>query len=158
MEGMRFLGKWKGFGQVLPNRIEYEELLCIDTFGTPKAKCINWRSNTWKQGGTYDKNPMHTEIGMMKVFPKEQGILGVELMLTHPFGLVEVETGEVSDREMTLQTTHLGRTPSVERPNVVSVRRNFWLEEGVLRYQMFLTTLEKPEFLHLEAELHKEDN
>lgn len=150
-----FLGVWRGNGVVLPE-IAYEEELSLEVFGTPVAKQIRFASKTWRAGGNYEESPMHTEFGMMKVMFRDENNAAVELLLSHPFGMTEIETGEYTNGALELRTFNISRSPTASNAIVEGIRRRFWLENNTLRYELFLKLIGREEYLHLQANLVKQ--
>ena len=148
------MGTWIGQGKIYPAGA-YEEELKFELFRTPASQQILYSSKTWVAGKTLDESPLHTEIGMLKLMETSQGIANLELLLVHPFGMTEVEVGRIENNSITLSTFNISRAPSAVNNVVRNVRRNFWIEENKLRYQLFLTLEQAEEYLHLDAELSK---
>ena len=128
--------------------VNYAEEFTVTPFGVPNGQCYQWISRTWKAED--ESFPMHTEIGMLRA--KD---LNVELMLTHPFGLVEVEHGSFVENQLSLQSSGIARTTTCLNPKVTHVRRQLSFLDDTLSYQLFLTLVDREEFLHLEASLSK---
>ena len=149
-----FIGKWRGQGVVYPSG-SYEEELKIKLFGTPGGTQLTYISKTWLPGTSYNDSPLHTESGMLKLIQIDESSANLELLLSHPFGLTEIEAGEYSENSMRLQTINISRTPSSTNNIVQCVRRHFWLEGDKLRYNLFLTTEGSAEYLHLDAQLSR---
>lgn len=150
-----FLGVWRGTGVVLPG-VQYEEELSLELFGTPVAKQVKFGSKTWKAGETYESSPMHSEFGMMKVMYRDEENASVELLLTHPFGMAEIETGEFANGILETRTFSISRSPTASNAIVEGIRRRYWLENDTLRYELFLKLVGREEFLHLQAGLVKQ--
>lgn len=148
------VGKWRGAGTIINHAISYGEILTISPFRTPKGQCFEWTSRTWKDPGSLEESPMHTEIGMFRAIPAE-GKFNIELMLSHPFGMNEVETGVLEDSELELRSTGFSRVPTSTNQNVTGIRRLLRVNAETLSYQMFLTLTDREEYLHLEANLSK---
>ena len=155
VESFPFLGKWKGEGIVYESNVRYEEELDISLFGTPRGKQLIFSSKTWAHGKSYEENPMHTEIGMIRVLPQNENETNIELMLSHPFGMVEIESGNYSNGVISVQTSAMSRAPSSSNNVVTNVRRRMWIENNQLKYHLFLTLVDKPEYFHLDAALNR---
>jgi hypothetical protein len=151
------LGVWKGSGTVLPE-FRYEEELNLSLFGTPVAQQILFSSKTWKAGSSYEESPLHTELGMMKIGFLDSGVVLAELLVSHPFGMTEIENGEFRDGVLEMRTWNIARSPTAAHAVVEGVRRKFWVEGERLKYELYLKVLEKDEYLHLQAELQRVDN
>ncbi len=55
-----------------------------------------------------ENTPLHSETGYFRVFPNEEAKDGsgkIELMLSHPFGLCEIEEGTFTKNTIELKTT-----------------------------------------------------
>ena len=152
------IGIWRGSGLVLPS-FAYEEELSLILFGTPVANQINFSSRTWKSGSSYQDSPMHSEFGMLKVmYSQESADIRAELLLTHPFGMTEIETGEFNEGVLELRTFNISRSPTATNAIVEGIRRRFWIEGDRLKYELYLKVVDKDEYLHLQAELIKVGN
>lgn len=153
VENFPFVGKWTGEGSVHPHG-RYEEELNIEVFGTPGGKQLFYMSKTWLPGKNYCDFPMHSEIGMVKVMQIAEDKANIEITLSHPFGMAEIEVGQYENNSMTTETISISRTPSSSNNIVQRVRRHYWLDNGKLKYNIYLT-INDSEHLHLEAELFK---
>lgn len=152
------LGIWRGSGLVLPS-FTYEEELSLILFGTPVANQINFSSRTWKSASSYEESPLHSEFGMLKVMYVNDPVeVKAELLLTHPFGMTEIETGEFRDGVLEMRTFNISRSPTATNAIVEGIRRRFWIEGDRLKYELYLKVVDKDEYLHLQAELIKVEN
>jgi len=156
-------GVWEGEGKVFKSdgsvAKEYTEVLSIQP--TAKAGVFGWTSRTTNK---HEGNPMHTETGFMRLVDAAGGsslaAVPVDLSLSHPFGLSEVEVGKVtSEGVLSLSTTGVEgivRSPLASGKRTTSLRREFIRAEGGdLSYRVWMGTTEKEPYLHLEARLHK---
>jgi hypothetical protein len=102
--------------------------------------------------------PMHAETGYLRPVPHADQ-LGIELVLAHPFGVVEVEEGTVSagdDGEvvLALETTTVGVTTTAK--DVRGLRRRFVLAGDTLSYDVWMAHADTPMTHHLAAVLHRD--
>jgi hypothetical protein len=155
LEMFPLVGIFRGTGVVLPSLIRYEEELSLQVFPVPRSKQLHYMSKTWAQGSSYLESPMHTEIGIMKVLNLTEIRADIELMLSHPFGLTEIEAGTFENGLMEIRTTNISRTPTSKNNVVESVRRKIWINATGVRYEMFMKCVGEDEYLHLQAELAK---
>ena len=97
--------------------------------------------------------PMHAETGYLRVTAA-----GVELVLAHPTGIVEVEEGAIETAAdvvtFELRTSTVGRTATAK--DVRSLRRRFVLDGDTLRYDVWMAHADTPETHHLAALLRRD--
>ncbi|HSK24714.1 MAG TPA: FABP family protein [Egicoccus sp.] len=98
--------------------------------------------------------PMHSESGYLRVVtPAPERPVRVELVVAHPFGIVEVDEGEFHEGVLDLRATGLGRTSTAKA--VHALRRRFVLEGDTLAYDLWMAHADTPETHHLAATLHR---
>lgn len=140
-------GTWVGTGEgeypTIASFTYAEELLVVPVPGRPLA---HWRSTT-RDGASGE--PRHAESGFLRSTPA-----GVELVVAHGFGVVEVATGDWSDGELVLRTTGLLGTPTAKE--VTAVERRYHLDGAVLRYAIAMAAVGVPMTHHLRAELRRD--
>jgi hypothetical protein len=95
---------------------------------------------------------LHGESGYLRCL--EQGQL--ELVVAMAPGHVEVSTGRVEGTRITLESHGVLDTPSAAR--VSAVKRTWWLDEELLRYDVEMSALDQPMSWHLSAELRRESD
>jgi len=144
-------GVWKGKGQVIGSLNYVEEL----EVKRAKGNVFTIVQRTKNE----EKGPLHSEMGYLRVFPKEgEKQAKIELCIAHAFGVCEISEGTLTENEAILKTSSVTRTGTAKEPYVTSFTRKYQLkEDGTLYYAMYLGTNQKPEeYFHLEGELKKE--
>jgi hypothetical protein len=140
------LGVWRGEGAgqyptIAPFR--YGEEVRFWHVGKP---FLAYTQRTWAMD---DGRPLHSESGYWRGRPGG----GVEVVLAHPTGIVEVLEGTIKGGEIDLaSTTVIGTTSAKE---VTALRRRLELDGDVLRYALSMAAVGKPLTPHLSAELRR---
>ena len=141
------LGTWRGEGSGRYPTIaafSYGEEI---TFSATPKPYLAYRSRTWLLP---DKSPGHAEVGYWRC-PGGGGT--VEVVLTHPFGIVEVQEGRVEGPAITLASTALAATSTAKE--VTGIERRFLLEGDRLSYQVAMAAVGLPMTAHLTAALQR---
>lgn len=152
----RLLGTWTGRGRgeyptIRP--FEYAESITFSHVGKP---FLAYSQRTRSIGGDgAPAQPMHAESGYWR-FP-EPG--RVELVLSHPTGVVEIEEGTVEFRldgsmVIDLATTAVALTASAK--DVSALRRRFEVHGDTIDYSVSMAAVGAPLQHHLSATLHRE--
>ena len=139
-----FAGHWIGGGEGHYPTIEdfaYEEEITLAPSGRP---FLIYQSRTWSPGRT---KPMHTESGYLR--RTDSG--AVELLLSQPTGFTELHRGELIDGVLELSMHAIGASP--EAKPVHATRRRLAIEDGELRYNMWMSHADTPMTHHLRAQL-----
>lgn len=139
-------GVWRGAGAGEYPTIEdftYTEELTV--LPVPDRPLAHWRSTT-RDGRTGE--PRHAESGFLRMTDA-----GVELVVAHGFGVVEVGTGSWDGRNLELRSSGLLGSPSAKR--VDEVHRLFELDGDGLRYTIAMAAVGVPLTHHLAAELQR---
>ena len=92
---------------------------------------------------------LHGESGYLRCL--EGG--GLELVVAMAPGHVEVATGRVEATRISLESIGVLDAPSAAR--VSAVRRTWWLEGDLLRYEVEMAALDQAMSWHLSAELRR---
>ena len=141
------LGEWAGEGHgISPAGVEfsYRERSSFDHNGKPLLAYVQ------RTRAADDGRPLHRESGFWRAAPDG----GVELVLAHGTGFVEIEQGRWDgDVTLRLVTSLIQGTPTAKR--VTALERDFTLDGGRLRYEMRMATGAGPAVFHLAAELHR---
>lgn len=140
------LGSWEGDGSGHYPTIDdfvYREHV---TFGHVGKPFLAYQQRTWhpERG-----QPMHAETGYLRPAP----MAGVELVLAHPTGIVEVEEGTFDAGIMRIETITIAATSSAR--SVRHLRREFRLDGDRLDYDVWMAYGEVEESHHLTASLHR---
>ena len=96
---------------------------------------------------------MHVETGYFRV-NSNNGV--VELLLSHPFGVCEIEEGVLSEKnKLELNSKDIIRTSSAKEPFVTKVKRVFSLSENTLSYDVHFATntYDMKHYLHCDLKL-----
>jgi len=142
------LGEWRGEGHGGYPEMEpfaYREEMRV--WQTGKAY-LAFEQRTWQidPAGTQGRE-VHGELGFLRC--RAGG--GLELMAAMAPGHVELSTGSVAGSRITLASVAVVDAPSASA--VSAVRRTWWLEGDVLRYDLEMSARDQPMTWHLSAEL-----
>ena len=137
---------WRGTGTGEYPTIEgfayTEELVIVPVPGRPLAQ---WRSTTRE---TATGEPRHAENGFLRATGH-----GVEFVVAHGFGVVEVAFGSFDGETLDLRSTGLLGTESAK--SVDEVVRLYELSGDTLRYAIAMAAVGLPLTHHLSADLHR---
>jgi len=145
LEGL--VGTWRGEGRGHYPTISdftYGEEVIFEV--TPKPY-LAYRSRTWLLP---ENTPAHAEVGYWRC---PGGGSSVEVVLTHPFGIVEVQEGTFDGSAFALKATSLGATTTAK--DVTAVERRFMLDGDRLSYDVAMAAVGQPLTAHLTAELRR---
>jgi len=150
LEPLSFLlGTWRGLGVVGYPTIEerqYEQELVFAHDGRP---FLEYSSRTWILDADGARvRPAAREAGWWRPGADPRG---VELLLAHPTGIVEVYVGEVAFHKIELRTDVVARTETAKP--VTALHRLYGLVEGDLAYAIDLAAVGQPLQPHLSARL-----
>ncbi len=144
------IGRWEGAGVVGYPTIEsaqFGQEIDVTHDGRP---FLEWHSRTWlldEQGGKV--RPLATELGFWR--PQENG--DVELLLTHPTGIVEMYYGTVDGPKIELHTDGVLRSPHAKEYTAAS--RLYGLVNSNLMYAMDMAAVGQPLQSHVSGELKR---
>ena len=144
------LGTWSGEGQgsyPTTKDFVYRETVTFSHVGKPN---LAYAQRTWALD---DGRPLHSEVGFWRVPVPGR----LEVVLAHPTGVVEVETGTIQLGQLSrieLATIRVVCAPSAK--SVVALERTFVLDGDVLRYTLRMAAVGIPLTHHLRAELRRE--
>ncbi len=139
-------GAWRGDGQGEYPTIEgfsYTEELFIEV--VPARSLAHWRSRT-RDAGTGD--PRHAESGFLRSTPG-----GIELVVAHSFGIVEVAAGTFDGVVLNLTSEGLGRTATAKQ--VDRVERRYELVDDTIVYATSMAATGVALTHHLQATLRR---
>jgi hypothetical protein len=143
------LGEWHGEGHggyPAMTPFSYREEMRV--WHTGKAY-LAFEQRTWQTDGDRAGREIHGELGYLRC--GEGGAL--ELIVAMAPGHAEVSTGSVEGTRITLASVGVVDAPSAA--GVSAVRRTWWLDGDVLRYDLEMSALDQPMTWHLSAELRR---
>ena len=146
LEPIRFLvGSWQGAGRGEYPTIEpfgyHEEISFVPGPGKP------FLFYTQRTRGE-DQAPLHSEVGFVRMT-----VLGPELVIAQPTGLVEVHDGELTDTTVEFRSTAMGATATAK--SVREVVRRIMVAGDTLSYTVDMAYAGVPLTLHLTAGLQR---
>nr|XP_043876763.1 peroxynitrite isomerase THAP4-like [Solea senegalensis]XP_043876776.1 peroxynitrite isomerase THAP4-like [Solea senegalensis] len=135
------LGTWKSdehgegcFPTINPFR--YTETLHFSHEGQP---VIHFMFNAFH---AESKKPLHRECGFIRMQPETNKVMFIVAQNT---GLVEIEEGELTEKQLNLKTHALARISFAKEPHVQQVSRVFQLRpDGKLEQTVSMTTDNQP--------------
>jgi len=140
------LGTWQGAGKGKYPTVEsfaYEEEVRFAHNGKP---FLAYTQRTWHPE---KKTPMHGEAGYFR--PLGSG--GIEIVLAHPTGIVEIEEGTIEGTTIKTASTLVGKTTTAKV--VTALERTIEVEGDVMRYEVRMAAVGQPLQGHLSAELKR---
>jgi hypothetical protein len=145
------LGTWRGTGHGEYPTIEPFDYVEEVVFGHVGKPFVAYQQRT--RHAVTDL-PLHAESGYLRpTGSRPDGAIGVELVLAHPSGLLELALGTVQATELALATQSVTRTPTAKE--VSAVERDVHVDRDVLRYDVRMAAVGVPLTHHLTAELHR---
>lgn len=145
VESLSFLlGRWVGEGHGEYPTIEsfdYTEEIRFWHTGKP---FVAYAQGTWSVD---DERPLHSETGFWRASPRG----GLEVVLAHPNGIVEVEEGTVAGTEVELASVAVAGTSTAKE--VTSLERSLRVRGDSLVYRLRMAAVGEPLTHHLAAEL-----
>ncbi len=145
LEPLRFLlGTWRGEGVGGYPTIEdfrYGQELTFEFYGKP---VLAYSSRSWALD---DGRPLAREAGFWRPQPDN----GVEVVLAHPTGIVEVFLGTIAFTKIELSTDVVARTPSAKE--VSAERRLYGMVDEELMYAADMAAVGQSLQPHLSARL-----
>lgn len=142
----QLLGSWRGRGRGRYPTIasfEYEEEVRFWHTGRP------WLGYEQRTRHPETGAPMHSEAGYWR--PLAEG--RIEIVLSHAFGICEVQEGRIAGNRIEVESTSLVSTASAKE--VDAVTRVFVLDGDLLTYQLGMALGGQPMQNHLAAELKR---
>lgn len=144
------IGEWEGAGVVGYPTIEsahFGQEISVTHDGRP---FLEWQSRTWlldEQGNKV--RPLARELGFWRPLENNE----VELLLTHPTGIVEMYHGTTSPAKIELRTDSVVRSPHAKEHNAAA--RMYGLVNSNLMWVMDMAAMGQPLQSHVSAELKR---
>jgi hypothetical protein len=143
------LGIWHGDGNGgYPGMTDFAYREEMRVWHTGKAY-LAFEQRTWQTDGDKAGREIHGELGYLRCL--EGG--GLELMVAMAPGHVEVSSGSVEGTRISLESIGVVDAPSAA--HVSAVKRTWWLDGELLRYDIEMSALDQPMTWHLRAELRR---
>jgi len=139
------LGRWEGEGEGRwrgGEQFHYREWVSFSHSGKP---FLAYSQRTIGDDGA----PLHAETGFWRAVPDGS----VEVVISHPIGVVEIELGRWQGSGLALRTSSLVCAPSAKP--VTALERDLEVEGDLLRYRLRMATDGGEPESHLRAELHR---
>lgn len=140
------LGEWRGEGEgqwAGGEPFRYREWVAFGHNGKP------FISYTQRTSAMDDGRPLHAESGYWRAAPDG----AVEVALSHPIGVIEIEVGRWEGGRLSLRTAALDCTPTAK--TVTALQRDFEIDGDVLRYSLRMAIDGGDARPHLTAELRR---
>ncbi len=148
------IGKWAGAGVVGYPTIESahfgQEITCSHD-GRP---FLSWHSRTWLLDDQGEKvRPLATEVGFWRPVEEAEDGTNVELLLTHPTGIVEMYAGHAQPAKVELRTDGVMRSPHAK--DYSAGHRMYGYVQSNLLWVMDMAAMGQPLTSPLSAELKR---
>jgi THAP4-like, heme-binding beta-barrel domain len=140
------LGTWRGEGvggYPTITSFRYGQEIVFGHAGKPM---LSYRSRTWALD---DDRPLAMESGFWRPQPDD----GIEVVLAHASGIVEVSIGRLEGAKIELVSDVLARTASAKE--VAALHRLYGMAAGKLMYAIDMAAVGQPLQPHLSAELER---
>jgi hypothetical protein len=140
------LGTWSGRGHgeyPTIDAFDYEETVSFTHVGKPFL--VYGQRTTSADTG----QPLHGETGYWRLVPPN----GVEVVVAHPTGIVEVTEGSLAGETIRLRSTAIAGATSAKE--VTAIERDFVIGREHLRYTLRMSAVGCPLTRHLAAELRR---
>ncbi|MEV5326832.1 FABP family protein [Nonomuraea fastidiosa] len=144
------LGRWEGAGVGGYPTIESFNFGQEIEFGHNGKPFLTYVSRTWLLDDAGNRvKPLATESGYWRPQPDRQ----IEVVLSHPTGIVEIYIGEVVFHKIELRTDVVARTVSAKE--YTAGHRLYGLVNGNLMWAYEMAAMGQPLSDHMSAELKK---
>ena len=141
-------GVWLGSGKV-DGKVDYEEEITVKKL---KPGVYYYFQRTWNK----ELGGLHSEAGYIRVFPNDSKDSGkVEFVLSHPFGVAEIEEGTYDKDSIEITSKDFIRTSTAKAPHTRGLKRSFAVKDGKLTYTVDMGSDNHEVRPHLAAELVK---
>jgi hypothetical protein len=151
------VGTWAGAGVVGYPTMESDRRFGQEvTFSHDGRPFLSYRSQTWlldDEGRQLE--PLASETGYWRPVAAPEGAsgIGLEVLLAHPMGIVEVYLGTADGPRITLQTDAVVRTTTAKE--YTAATRLYGLVEGDLLWVMDMAAVGRPLTSHASARLKR---
>lgn len=144
------VGRWEGAGVVGYPTIESAQFGQEVTVTHDGRPFLEWHSRSWllDESGAAVR-PLATELGFWR--PVEGG--EVELLLTHPTGIVELYYGTATPARIEVRTDGVLRSPQAKEYNAAT--RLYGLVNSDLMWAMDMAAAGQPHQSHVSAQLKR---
>jgi len=146
------VGRWEGSGVVgyptMKSAHFGQEIICSHD-GRP---FLEWRSHTWLLNDAGEKvHPLASELGFWRVLESGE----IELLLTHPFGVIEMYAGrrDPTKPSIQLRTDGVLRSPAAKEYNAGT--RLYGLKDSRLLWVMDMAAVGQRLQSHVSAQLQR---
>lgn len=148
------VGRWAGAGVVGYPTMEShnfgQEVICTHD-GRP---FLEWQSHSWLLDDDGTKlRPLATELGVWRPVEASQDGTNVELLLTHPTGIVEMYAGHAEPARVELRTDGVMRSPFAKE--YTAGHRMYGYVNSNLMWVMDMAAVGQPLQSHVSAELKR---
>ncbi|MGL5867363.1 MAG: FABP family protein [Dermatophilaceae bacterium] len=148
------VGTWAGAGVVGYPTIESanfgQEIVCAHD-GRP---FLTWQSRTWLLDDAGERvRPLATEVGFWRAVPEADDGTNVELLLTHPTGVVEMYAGRADPAKVEVRTDGVLRSPVATA--YTAGHRLYGCVNSNLMWVMDMAAVDQPVQSHVSAELKR---
>ena len=148
------VGRWQGAGVVgyptIESRNFGQEIVCSHD-GRP---FLEWRSWTWLLDDDGNEvRPLATEVGFWRPVPVSEDGTNVELLLTHPTGIVEMYAGAAEPAKVEVRTDGVMRSPAAKE--YTAGHRMYGYVNSNLMWVMDMAAVGQPLQSHVSAELKR---
>lgn len=144
------IGRWEGAGVVGYPTIESANFGQEVEFWHDGRPFLHYRSQAWLLDDEGQQvRPLASEVGFWR--PQVGG--GLEVLLTHPTGIVEIYVGTVEGPRITLQTDLVARTETAKE--YAAATRLYGLVESDLMWVMDMAAVGQPLQSHVSGQLKR---
>jgi hypothetical protein len=148
------VGRWQGAGVVgyptIESRRFGQEIVCSHD----GRAFLEWRSQTWLLDDDGNQvRPLATELGFWRPVPVAEDGTNVELLLTHPTGIVEMYAGAAEPAKVEVRTDGVMRSPAAKE--YTAGHRMYGYVNSNLMWVMDMAAVGQPLQSHVSAELKR---